>query len=156
MAEQIITKKCCTCKQVKPVSEFYKKPDRKDGFRTSCKNCEKAYRQTPQRKVAVKRYWKSKKGKITIRHNQLKHIAKFPERRKAKDAVHHAVEAGKLPYPKTLQCSYCPKQAEEYHHPNYKPEHWLDVIPVCRKCHIKIHNSKRLASNLSLDSGSGC
>ncbi len=33
----------------------------------------------------------------------------------------------------------CGKQAEEYHHWSYAPEHWLDVIPVCNACHKKIH-----------------
>lgn len=35
----ITEKKCSTCKQVKPVSEFYKRTDRKDKYSSRCKNC---------------------------------------------------------------------------------------------------------------------
>ena len=40
---------------------------------------------------------------------------------------------------KTLQCS-CGQQAKHYHHhKGYTKKHWLDVIPVCTKCHSIIH-----------------
>ena len=26
-----------------------------------------------------------------------------------------------------------------WHHHSYAPEHWLDVVPVCRSCHNRIH-----------------
>lgn len=40
----------------------------------------------------------------------------------------------------TRLCSYCSKQAEHYHHPDYsEPE---AVIPVCEACHAEIHDCK--------------
>jgi hypothetical protein len=45
-----ITKVCSTCKRERPISEFHRNPDKKDGFAYSCKFCisgkkKKSYRQ---------------------------------------------------------------------------------------------------------------
>lgn len=39
----MITKICSTCKKEKPLIEFYKHKNRKDGYRGQCKNCFKTY-----------------------------------------------------------------------------------------------------------------
>jgi hypothetical protein len=64
---------------------------------------------------------------------------KYPEKTKAHQIIHHAIEAGKFPRVNTLTCHRCHvNQAEHYHHPDYsKP---MDVIPLCVQCHIDIHN----------------
>jgi hypothetical protein len=36
-------KKCCTCQQIKPLSEFNKLKKAKDGRQYSCRDCNKAY-----------------------------------------------------------------------------------------------------------------
>jgi hypothetical protein len=36
-------KRCCTCKQVKPLDEFNKRKRSKDGRQGSCRDCNKAY-----------------------------------------------------------------------------------------------------------------
>ena len=40
MAETIQTKRCSKCKQTKSISEFYRRPERKNGYRSNCKHCE--------------------------------------------------------------------------------------------------------------------
>ena len=80
---------------------------------------------------ASKKYKKTDKGKATRK----RHDARQPNQRKAGTAINHAIRAGKLPRPDTLPCHNCRTKAEQYHHPNYEPEYWLDVIPLCRKCH---------------------
>ena len=58
----------------------------------------------------------------------------------AKNFVNHAIRDGKLSRPDIKLCLYCPKSAQQYHHYlGYEPEHWLDILPVCRKCHTRIH-----------------
>ena|SRR3990167_380487 len=53
----------------------------------------------------------------------------------ARRITNHAIEAGRLPMPKTLICVNCGKLAREYHHHlGYAPEHQLDVVPVCSRC----------------------
>lgn len=64
-----------------------------------------------------------------------------PAHTKAKRIVNHAIKAGRLARASTLPCFDCSKAAKEYHHHyGYDPEHWLDVIALCRKCHLKRHS----------------
>lgn len=155
MSEPIQTKKCPQCKQIKPFSEFYK--SKKDGLTSYCKSCKKIYQQnyrkTEKGKLAQKRYQQTEKGKITYRKGVAKYLktpkgkairesfnARNPNYRKAKNAINNAIRDGKLPRAKTLLCHYCPKPAQQYHHwHGYEPEHWLDVVPACRKCHTNEH-----------------
>jgi len=169
MAEQIITKRCCTCKQIKPHTEFYQNKARKDGHQEDCKVChrkaDRKYRQTETGKLnhrkGDRKYRQSEKGKITIKEKDKRYKqrengklvnwlavkrfrAKHPEQTKAGRAVNHAIEAGKMARPDTRLCHSCTKPAQEYHHwRGYDPEHYLDVVPVCKKCHKKIHSLLR-------------
>ena len=180
MAEQIITKRCSRCKQVKPVSEFYENTRMRDGYYSGCKSCHKntthkyqstekgkavqkrygqsregkaaykryhaskkgkavkrRYAQSEKGKAAIKKYNQSKKGKTTKIKNVYRYRTIHPERRQARETVYKAIKEGTLPKLDTLKCA-CGKQAEQYHHnKGYAPEHWLDVIPVCIKCHSK-------------------
>lgn len=42
MSEEITTKRCAKCGEVKPVSEFYKSKESKDGLQSYCKECHRA------------------------------------------------------------------------------------------------------------------
>ena len=174
MSKTIVTKICSHCKEIKPLSEFYKNPHYKDGHICECKICYlkrvkeysqtdkgkakiKEYRQSKEGKAAQKRHRKTEKRKIsTRRHKQTEkfkatqkrynqsenrkeslkyYYSRNPERHKARIAVKHAIDAGKLPRPDTLHCA-CDNPAKQYHHhKGYEPKHWLDVIPVCIPCH---------------------
>jgi len=39
-----LTKKCCDCKEDRPLTEFHKSKSRSDGHTTRCKSCTKTYR----------------------------------------------------------------------------------------------------------------
>lgn len=139
MAEQIIIKRCTKCKETKPLSKFSKRSNRPCGYQSECKSCrleyQRKYRQTERGKAIHKagnqRYNRSEKGKFTLN----RYYTRYPEKKKAKDAVGKAIKSGKLLEPTSLQCS-CGKQAAQYHHhKGYAPEHRLDVIPLCIKCH---------------------
>jgi len=158
-------KRCSKCKQVKPLSEFYKEERNKDGLKGWCKSCTKAYQnkywqtergKTVKRKAnakyprteqgifvrrkAIAKYFKTPKGKAALRKAAAKRNATNPNYAKAVNAVNHAIRDGRFPRPDTLMCHYCPAQAQQYHHHlGYAPEHWLDVLPTCIKCHTKIH-----------------
>lgn len=139
-------KKCTKCNQEKKMTEFY--PDRnphssKCGRKSQCKSCQKKQRNiyllSKKGKAAIKRYSKTEISKT----RQKRYCLRYPERRKAKNAVYWAIRKGTLPNPKTLRCNYGNHQAEQYHHWSYLPEHWLDVIPACQKCHKKLHRRKK-------------
>ena len=117
-----------------------KRYDQSKKGRVCNKRHQKKYRQTKKYKVARRRYANSKQGKLKKRLRGKKYKVTFPEQIKAQTAVNHAIRAGKLPRPDTLQCS-CGEQAKQYHHhKGYEPKFWLDVIPVCMKCHSKFPN----------------
>jgi hypothetical protein len=150
MIDQTISKYCLHCKQIKPATEFYKNRGNRDSLYSYCKVCQcaavKAYRQTENGKETKRRgarkYRQSKKGRQCDRRYRLNH----PEKAKARDAVTHAIRDGRLASAKTLQCHYCGKQAQQYHHYlGYAPEHWFDVIPVCKQCHREVHKELRKA-----------
>jgi len=136
------------------------------------KNTRKNYEGSPNGKVAIKRYRQSEKGKVASRKRIKKYhqtekgkntllkarkkyaqsekgkvyykqwYLKHPEIRKAKSAIDWAVRTGKLPKVDSLKCA-CGKQAVEYHHhKGYSSKNWLDVIPVCKKCHSEHHLMK--------------
>ena len=148
---------CRKCEQTKPLSKFYKNHEHKDGHKSECKKCsdvyDKKYRKTERGKLALKRYeqserykesrkiyHQSKKGKENNRRNSRKQRILHPYRMKARNAVSCAVIAGRLFHPDTLRCHYCPVRAGQYHHHRgYAKKHWLDVQPVCQKCHAKLH-----------------
>ena len=99
------------------------------------------YLQTEKGKAARKRYNQSKKGKANQRRSYIQYKKRHPEIIAAKVAVERAIATGKIIHFNFLQCS-CGKQAKLYHHhKGYAPEHWLDVIPVCRNCHLIAHAS---------------
>ena len=139
MPETVISKICSKCKQVKLLSEFYREKNRPDGHNYRCKECKKKveanYRQTEKGKAAIAKYNRSEKHKAVKAKCQVK----FPEKSKARDTVSNAVKAGKLPKPTTLKCK-CGNQAEQYHHhKGYESKHQLNVIAVCKSCHINFH-----------------
>ena len=141
-------KTCTKCHQEKELTEFY--PDRtshssKGGYKPHCKICQKKqhkiYLQSEQGKAIVKAYSKTEISKA----RQNRYCQRHPERRKAKAAVFCAIQAGKLPRPDTLQCLCGNHKAEQYHHHrSYAKEHWLDVVPVCKKYHTNIHTNPEL------------
>jgi hypothetical protein len=147
---------CPGCNQTKNGSEFYKERDRKDGLTYYCKECNKARikiarYEDPKKAHAIASKWrlnnlekKRESNKDWERKNPnkvLEFIRKthllHPDRYRARNAVNNAVRDGKLQPASNFICSNCKKiQASEYHHHNgYDPDHWLDVIPLCKACH---------------------
>jgi len=92
-------------------------------------------------------YAQTEKGKQVMRASREKYQRHIKEteigrlRRQAMMAVCHATERGELSPISSLTCSRCSSQAEHYHHSRgYSPKSWLCVEPLCRACHMKIHN----------------
>lgn len=63
-------------------------------------------------------------------------------KRKARQRVNSEVKAGRMQRPNDLPCVDCGhlfetdgKRHEYDHHLGYEPEHWLDVVARCAKCH---------------------
>jgi len=123
-------KTCTKCYQQKALMEFYSDQGShasKTGLKSHCKDCQKQ-----QRKV----YRNSEQGKTT----ESRYRKKYPDKIRARDAVKHAVQRGKMPGIATQKCQECSTQAVIYHHhKGYAKEYRLDVIPLCSKCDYKAH-----------------
>ena len=65
-----LTKKCCSCKQIKPLSRFNKNIDKKDGRQYRCIPCQKKYHRSwyNKNKDRIKRENSSKKKERRILH----------------------------------------------------------------------------------------
>lgn len=143
-------KQCSTCKIIKPLKFFSRRKDQytKDGYRGQCKDCKyhcvKKWINSPQgrekfRKIQ-KRYRQTKKGKYSISKGSKKYYWQHKRKRTAKMVVWNAIETKKIPKISTQKCSQCYTQAHHYHHhKGYAKKHRLDVIPLCRFCHVKAH-----------------
>ena len=63
------------------------------------------------------------------------------EKSQAMGQVGNAVRKGELLPITTLLCMRCLAPAQHYHHHlGYRCEHYLDVLPVCVKCHSREHS----------------
>ncbi len=158
-------KKCSKCKETKAKTEFYRKRTSKDGLQDWCKKCMAEYQKSPRRKATQKRYdqsnkrkaarkryaqsdaYKAKqkryaqstKGRMVQKQANRRMRETHPERIRAASAVNNAVAAGRLPHISAQKC-HCGDPAVSYHHHSYEPEYWLDVDPLCRKCHSEAHS----------------
>ena len=143
-------KVCCTCKQVKPFSEFNKHLTNRDGHQNQCRACQKAeYRRNRRSHIARRKcYYLTHKAQedrrtaewrrrnadrvkaIRIRQHRL-----YPDKIIARDVVAQSVRSGRMqPQP----CVICRSSSHlEAHHLDYsKP---LDVRWLCRQHHVRIH-----------------
>ena len=162
MANNLIAKFCTKCKVLKTQSEFRKHRFKLDGLQSWCKDCvnrgisiyrlseqgrqksrliKKKYKQSAKGKLNDKKYRQSDKGKLSNDRRRANYRKKHPNAIKAHHAIGHAIETGHLPKATSLYCHNCGKDAEQYHHhKGYTQEYRLDVVPVCLKCHVKIHS----------------
>ncbi len=124
-------KSCITCKNQKPLSEFYKDSRYKGGHINECKTCirERSRRNSskPHRKEAMRlssldRYYRTERVET-----------------RARKLLNRVVAAGKI---KKEPCKKCGYTKVEAHHDDYtKP---LEIIWLCRRHHILLHKTFKL------------
>lgn len=158
---------CTVCKKEKPPNEYSNdKRTKLDGKQSVCKVCrrkkERARRENPKfrskilkqklqyqrtvtgrkkHNIANSKYSKTLKGKRAQYKKHKKRDQLYPEKKKAHEALHHAVKIGKIIRP--IYCISCNKphdRIEGHHYKGYDKEHWLDVLWLCQVCHLKLHN----------------
>lgn len=145
-----------------PTNEYFRKQAAiKDGLNPRCKTCSaienKQYSGTERGKQAKRRHYLSSQGKVktNIRNKRYSKTAKgkikaceaalrarthYPLKYKARKEVYKATKRGEIPPATELLCAKCGQSAHHYHHYlGYKQEHWFDIIPLCRTCHIQEH-----------------
>lgn len=129
-------KRCISCRTVKSVKEFNKNCNIKDGYSQYCKDCRyfrrSAYEARSKASQQQKRYRATTKGKISKIKSDRKNIVNI----QARSEVKKAIIRGDLAPLILRKCTICGENAKEYHHhKGYEKKYWLDVIPLCSKCH---------------------
>lgn len=142
-------KQCPRCKNVYPATSeyFHKRSKNKPALETRCKTCKNAsnreYNKSPAGKVSMnnagKRYRMGDHWKEIRREKEARYYIKSHDKKRARATVTEAVRKGQLPAVASLACVLCGELAQEYHHHSYEREYWLDVIPLCKACHRKVH-----------------
>jgi hypothetical protein len=158
------TKRCTKCEVEKPITDFYRHPKGRPGYRSNCKACltiysRERYRRNPEKcneiglrwhranrektnKYARDYYWRNH-AKELARHREW--YKRHPDRDRATQAVAAAVKRGDLVRPDTCsKCGGADVGGIEAHHEDYtKP---LEVVWYCVPCHAKRHWEKKKAA----------
>ena len=142
-------KECPACQQWHSLPDFGKNKLRNDGLTRLCKICKnqdaRLRDRTPENRIKntarVRRYRQTKSGQVACRRADRNNRTRHPEKMSAGSAVAYAVMSGRLPRTSSCACADCGKQAEHHHHESYEKEHWLDVVPLCRRCHMIRHGT---------------
>lgn len=131
-------KECFKCKQVKPLTDFYKHPEMSDGYVNKCKECNKNNiksnylhkREDPlyiekERTRGREKYRRlyTGTGKSNIKSN-IKYFDKYPEKKKATTMSANLKK---------------PFDSAERHHWSYNEIDYKDVIWLTKKEHMKAH-----------------
>ena len=141
-------KRCRICKDGFPRTAKYFTRDRtkKDGLDGRCKICKYAYDRTPERvvknKEAQQRWNKSEHGKTMNTASRKRRGPQQRQMTRAHHVLNRAVKKNEIKHINEMQCAHCSLPAHAYHHWSYLPMHWLDVMPLCRSCHHKVHQGK--------------
>lgn len=149
------TKTCTKCGKEKDLESFYRDSGKKDGLSSHCKSCRNAYEQTKDRKEAKRRYHTSERGRARRRKNcaiynrtekgkatARRHGKRWRNKNQDKIAAHKllnsTIKTGEIVRPKC--CEECGNKCRPHgHHEDYsKP---LDVLWLCRACHMKKHDA---------------
>lgn len=134
-------KECFKCGAEKPLTDFYKHSRMKDGHLNKCKECTKRdvrdRRFDPEKREAVLEYDRSRGSRQNPERNK-EYRKRWPEKRKAQNAVNNAVRDGRLHKPDHCEtCGTSDFRQLEGHHDDYsKP---LDVRWLCSACHSQWH-----------------
>jgi hypothetical protein len=106
----------------------------------------RAYNHSEAGAVTTQKYHQTEKWRTVARYHARKQRLLHPNQWQARLTVRRAIIHNDLPRLAQQKCTDCGQQAVNYHHHlGYAPEHWLDVVPLCRKCHRARHVNAALA-----------
>jgi len=142
-------KECC----YEYEKERRKRPESLKKYKEACKRYQQTEKYILKYKRNNRKYALTEIGQKNKRKGRLKYrnsekyqitIKRYNEENRAKNqarwAIKQAIKIGKMKRAKEYKCNLCNIPAYCYHHnKGYNPKHWLDVIPLCRKCHAYVH-----------------
>lgn len=127
---------CCTCGKELKGNEFYFTKNRATGRGRKCKYC------------VAQKLKKIRIGDVEARRRKYRKVTNRDQlngRRKAKYLIEKSLKNETIV--RSTVCQMCGKECTtEAHHPNGydTPDKALDIIWVCRDCHVSIHQDDRM------------
>ena len=118
----IMTKQCNKCKEIKNVSNFYKRGDRTDGYKYICKVCDNILSNERSKKNGWKNA-KKRQGKGT-KHSKLSKINSQKHRTEMSDMYIRSLITKKS---KNLKPEDVPNKLVEFHRATLKIKRKLDL-----------------------------
>jgi len=143
-------KRCSACGVEKPLEQFRRDSDGKQGRQSACKPCANARldvwrAKTRERRLAYNRsYYNSDRGRAVIAGWQRRN----PVKRRAQYLMNQAIDRGDLVKPAACESCHETKRLEG-HHPDYAQP--LLVMWLCRNCHKAWH--RRYGEGLNAEAG---
>ncbi len=139
------TKTCTLCGSDLPRSSFYGHKATADRLRPECKSCVKERARVHRannkpRKDLTTALWRANNRDKVAQYDRTTHN-RYPARLAARIAVGTEVRAGRMKAEKCSACGLLPRivkgrqRIQAHHYKGYDPEHWLDVVWLCVRCH---------------------
>lgn len=123
---------CNQCRQHLPAEHFGRDPTKRDAVAAYCTSCRRRRAAGGRTDMArFRRRVRYRLGAVAAR---------------AHAAVARAVAAGRLVRPEA--CSACGRRGlllDSHHYLGYQRQHWLDVVWLCRSCHMRLGTKRRHA-----------
>ena len=130
-------KKCFKCGFTRPLSQFYKHAQMKDGHLNKCITCTKKdvhyHRHESEHREKVLAYDRARGNRQTLKDLQ-EYRAKYPIKYKAHCAVNNALRSKKIT---KKPCEICGKEKAHAHHDDYSRP--LNVRWLCSEHHHEWH-----------------
>ena len=138
-------KTCFKCNEEKPLSEFYKHSQMKDGHLNKCKDCAKTdVAEHREKNIDRVRAYDRARGSRQPPEYLREYRAKYPKKYKAHRIVNKALHDGKMK--RETECSECGSDFRvEAHHDDY--EYPLTVRWLCSVCHKQWHRDNGEGKN---------
>jgi hypothetical protein len=146
-------KHCIRCGGAKPLSEYYTHPRMTDGRLNKCKECCKSYARAKHHRGMNDPAWvAAQRERGREKHKRLNYTERYrdkaansaartfrkryPEKAKAHAKVQYALRVGRIVRPGA--CQDCGETLPLHgHHEDYSRP--LEVVWLCRDCHMKRH-----------------
>lgn len=129
-------KRCFKCKEVLPLSSFYRHKMMADGHLNKCKDCTKRdVRENRSQKIDYYREYDRGRGNRQGYAYTKEYREKYPGKFRAHQMVNYAIKVGRL---FAEPCSECGRDSDTHaHHDDYaKP---LNIRWLCPPCHKAWH-----------------
>lgn len=136
-----LEKACSICKATKPLEDFNRRANRPSGRDPHCRECQAKkvarLRRNPSYRAARNARGRTPKEKADAARDMAAWRARNRDKSRAHAAVGHAKRTGRLV---SQPCPCGATDVQAHHHRGYAEEHRLDVIWLCRPCHVREHH----------------